>query len=158
MYQSFFALFLALFLTACSKAPTPNQSLEDLLIGVGASRKEAKELSQSAFATTVLLKKEYGSNLPPRWHNTFVNLGLKSRGLCWHYAHDLHASLHPLVRNLEAIVVVAHLDSWWSEHSAVVLTCKGCNIESGIVLDAWRDNDKLIYLPVLKDSYPWRRR
>jgi hypothetical protein len=158
MYQGFFALFLAIFLAACTKTPTPNQNLEDLLVGVGASTSEAKKLSHVAHKTTLLLKSQYGSTLPPRWHNTLVNLGLKSRGLCWHYAHDLHANLAPLTKQLEAIIVVAHLDSYWQEHSAVVLTCKGCEIGKGIVLDAWRDSNGLFYLPVTKDSYPWRIR
>jgi len=158
MYQSFLALFLALFLAACSKAPAPNQSLEDLLIGIGASQNEAKKLSQNAHIKTALLKAKYGSSLPPRWHNTLVNLGLKSRGLCWHYAHDLHADLAPLVEKLEAIIAVAHLDSYWQEHSAVILTCKDCEIEKGVVLDAWRNSDGLFYAPVADDTYPWRRR
>jgi len=158
MHQSFLALFLAIFLAACSKTPVPNQSLEDLLVGVGASQIEAKNLSQAAHSKTALLKAQYGSTLPPRWHNTLVNLGLKSRGLCWHYAHDLHASLAPLTDNLQAVIVVAHLDSWWSEHSAVVLTCKDCQIEKGVVLDAWRDSNGLFYSPVSNDSYPWRKR
>ena len=158
MHQSFFILILAIFLAACSKTPTPNQSLEDLLAGVGASQDEARALSKAAFEKTALLKVQYGSSLPPRLHNTLVNLGVKSRGLCWHYAHDLHASLTPLTQELQAIIVVAHLDSWWQEHSAVVLTCKDCSIENGIVLDAWRDKEGLIYMPVHKDSYPWRIR
>lgn len=160
MNQGFFILFLAiLFFSGCAvKQPQPKETLKKLLVSLGTTEGEAQTLEIEAYRKTSSLKSNYGSNLPPVLHNTFVNLGIKQRGLCWHYAHDLYDHLAPLTKNLDAIIVVAHLGSWAKEHSALVLTCHGCSIDKGVVLDAWRNNKKLIYLRVKEDRYPWRPR
>ncbi|NLC28294.1 MAG: hypothetical protein GX780_05920 [Campylobacteraceae bacterium] len=160
MRQVFAVIFLALlFFSGCSlKTPNTNQTLGELLQSIGTPKEEALLLDKKAHDYALTLKDNYGSKLPPVWHNTFVNLGFKSRGLCWHYAHDLYEYIAPLTKSLDAVIVVAHLGSWMKEHSALVLTCLGCSIEEGVVLDAWRDRKKLIYLPVKEDIYPWRPR
>jgi hypothetical protein len=159
VHQGLLLCFAALFLFAgCAKAPEPAHPLEVLLTRLNAPPKEARLVSQVAHARTALLKTRYGVESSPRWHNALVNLGVKSRGLCWHYAHDLYTHLAPIAPSLDTIVVVAHLGSWWKEHSAVVLTCKGCSVQQGVVLDAWRDTKHLVYIRASEDSYPWRRR
>jgi hypothetical protein len=156
--QGIVLFIVALLFLGCAKIQKPSKTLEELLVELGASKQEASLISQNAYMQTKILKTKYGVNLHPILHNTLVNLGLKSRGLCWHYAHDLYDALAPLVVNLDAVIVVANLGSWLREHSALVLTCKGCEIDKGVVLDAWRDKDSLIYIPVKQDVYSWRRR
>lgn len=160
MYQGLLLAFAALFLfSGCArKVPESAQPLDVLLARLNAPQEEARLIAQAAHGRTALLKARYGATSSPRWHNALVNLGVKSRGLCWHYAHDLYTHLAPLAPSLDTVVVVAHLGSWWKEHSAVVLTCKGCSIQQGVVLDAWRDANRLVYIRTSEDSYPWRRR
>ncbi|MBE0496520.1 MAG: hypothetical protein IBX45_08940 [Campylobacterales bacterium] len=163
MYQSLLGIFLALFfLSGCHHAPVPpDVSLEAQLRAVpNTNADEAARLAHEAHTYAQVLKARYGATSVPRLHNLWVNLGVKDRGLCWHYAHDLFWHVRSLeLKSYESIIVVANLGSYWTEHSAVVVTCKGCGIIQGVVLDAWRSPEGLFYTPVTKDpSYTWERR
>jgi len=156
--QRLLLLFLALLFTSCSlKEPKVTVSLSSYLENLGAPKNEALLIQKEAIEQTLKLKKSYGSSFNPRFHNLLVNLNLSKRGLCWHYAHDLYGHLSSFVNELDMIIVVANKDSLL-EHSAVVLTCKGCDIEEGMVLDAWRDKKKLFYILTKEDSYKWSKR
>ena len=163
VYQSLLGIFLALFLlSGCHHAPSlPEASLEKTLQAIPRVKEdEAARLAHEAHTYTHALKARYGATASPRLHNLWVNLGFKERGLCWHYAHDLFAHVRSLaLESVESVIVVANLGSYWEEHSAVVVTCKGCDITQGVVLDAWRNPEGIFYAPVSGDSkYTWERR
>jgi hypothetical protein len=163
VYQSFLIAFLALFLlSGCHPAPSlPKASLEEKLRSIPrVNTEEAARLAQEAHTYAQVLKTRYGATSAPRLHNLWVNLGFKERGLCWHYAHDLFAHVRSLeLGSIESVIVVANLGSYWEEHSAVVVTCKGCDISQGVVLDAWRSPEGLFYARTSSDpAYTWKKR
>lgn len=92
---------------------------------------------------------------PALFHNFMVNLGVRKRGLCYHWAEDLVARLQTLK--------LATLDLHWGiaragtlrEHNSVVVTAKGQPFRQGVVLDAWRHAGRLHWADVAADRYPW---
>jgi hypothetical protein len=93
---------------------------------------------------------------PPLFHNFLVNIGLKERGLCYHWAEDL-------LTRLEALRL-ATLEFRWGnaragtlrEHNTVVVTAQDQPFDQGIVLDAWRHSGRLHWTHVNADRYPWK--
>jgi len=96
---------------------------------------------------------------PPLLHNVLVNVGLRERGLCWHWTEDLLARLGDLPLDAYDLHwATAHRGEMFREHNSVVVTAKGGAFESGIVLDPWRDSGRLYFGPVQGDRYPWEPR
>ena len=54
---------------------------------------EAARAAEIAFSYTRELAIQYQITDPPLIHNTKVNMGLKPRGLCWHWAEDMERRL-----------------------------------------------------------------
>ncbi len=130
------------------------QDLEALAPAV--SEEEARQAAACAHSASRQLAEEYGVIRPPLFHNFLVNVGLKKRGLCYHWAEDLMARLQALR--------LTTLDWHWGiarsgtsrEHNCVVATAKGQPFEEGLVLDAWRHSGRLCWAPVRADRYPWK--
>ena len=137
--------------------PAAARRLQEQLLALGptVSEAEAWRAAVCAFETSEELAREYRMVRPPHCHNLLVNLGLKKRGLCYHWAEDLLARLQVL--NLET------LEWHWGiaragtprEHNCVVVTAKGQPFADGLVLDAWRRAGRLYWAPVAADRYPW---
>lgn len=116
---------------------------------------EARQVARVALERSLKLAQTYRVVRPPLLHNALVNLGLKRRGLCHHWAADLFTEL----RSRE----FASLEIRWGiaragtlrEHNAIVITARGEAFEKGIVLDAWRRSGNVHWCEVAKDSYPW---
>ncbi len=118
---------------------------------------EADRAATCAYAAARELAREYRVVRPAILHNMLVNMGVRDRGLCYHWADDLEARLRALdLKSLELHRGVAGLGTY-REHSSVVLTAVGQPFEEGIVLDAWRRGGKLFWLGVKKDRYQWIR-
>jgi len=117
---------------------------------------EAHDFATTAVETSALLGKKYDVALRPWLHNASILVGLKSRGLCYQYADDLYDSLK-LVGNehLQMHFVAAN----WGrldEHHALTVTVKDAPWDSGLLLDAWRRNGNLYFVPLKSDSYAWQ--
>lgn len=153
-------LGLAVLLSGCASASRASREpweLADLLCGLSATvdRLEAEKAAGTAVARSLELSREYRVVRPAILHNVLVNVGLRQRGLCYHWADDLAASLHPLgLRTLEIHRGGARMNTR-REHNCVVLTPIGDPFEQGIVLDAWRYGGSLYWGPVRSDKYPW---
>jgi hypothetical protein len=67
-------------------------------------------------------------------------MGLKPRGLCWHWARDIEARLkQENFQTLELHRAVANSDNVFRlEHSTAVISRRGDTFAQGIVLDPWR--------------------
>ena len=117
---------------------------------------EAREMADIALNHSLDLADSYHVVRPAFLHNVFVNTGLRDRGLCYHWADDLQSRLLRLsMTTLELHRVVAHLNTT-HEHNALVVTAKGCNYQTGLVLDAWREGGRLVWKPVTQDKkFPW---
>jgi hypothetical protein len=117
---------------------------------------EPRLLARAAIAHSRSLAAEYRIARPPLLHNVLVNVGIKERGLCWHWTEDLLARLDELsLEHYELHWGTAYRGRLFREHNTVIVTAKGSPLETGIVLDPWRGSGQLYWTPVSDDSYPW---
>lgn len=122
---------------------------------------EAAAVAEIALLYPRVLAERWNVTDPPLIHNTKVNLGLRPRGLCYHWADDLEARLR--VEGFETIVIhraIANHDvSFRIEHSTVIVSGPGQSMEEGIVLDPWRYGGQLFWSETLEDEdYRWVER
>jgi len=155
-----------LLLAACGSygptevAPDEVARLEAGLLALGSDvdPEEAARAARIAFAYTAVLAKEYGITDTPLVHNMKVNMGLRPRGLCWHWAEDLENRL--LAENFQTLDVqraIANSESdWLIDHSTALLTPRGGALNDAMVLDPWRFGGRLFWGTVLEDTrYEW---
>lgn len=138
------------------------ESIRDLQIALlslssNVSPREAAEVSERAHSIARELAREYGAVRSPHLQNILVNVGLKERGLCYHWTEDL-------LRRLQELRL-ATLELHWGtaragtlrEHNCVVVTARGQPFAESIALDAWRHSRRLFWTRVRHDRYPWQR-
>ncbi len=94
-------------------------------------------------------------------HNMKVNAGLRPRGLCWHWAHDMEARL--MQEDFDTLALhqsIANADATFRiEHSSVVISARGDGMFDGLILDPWRFGGALYWGAPRDDSaYKWRPR
>lgn len=120
--------------------------------------REAYQLADTAIKTTYALAEKYGMSGPPEYHNIMVNMGLRSRGLCWHWASDLLTAFFALnLQTIDFMWAVAHEGSSLSEHNvAVIVPANAMVFAEGLIYDPWRTSGQP-YWVLLKDDvkYPW---
>lgn len=129
-----------------------------LALDVSVDPADAARAAELAQLYPLDLATAYGITTPPLVHNTMVNMGLRPRGLCWHWAEDMEARLaEEGFRTLTLHRAIAnHLDPIRIEHSTLVISARGQAMEDGIVLDAWRYGGDLFWSPVREDArYDW---
>lgn len=118
---------------------------------------EAQRIAEKAIVHAKFLAQHYRVYNSPRMHNTWVNIGLKERGLCYHFAHDLKAELVALqLQHFHVIDIAARHHSQMRAHYAIAVGLPGLTFGKHIVLDAWRDSGQLFWSRVEHDKrYPW---
>lgn len=155
-------------MSACSHVPPPDLAVdkneEEILAEAIYSLSnevlliEATNTSELLVKVTASLAVEYDMQSPALFHNMLVNTGVRNRGLCCHWAEDLHLKLRMLNTNsLKFDWVVSRLGSKLREHNAVVIYAAGTNWSEGIVYDPWRKAGKPHWITVADDKYPWTR-
>ena len=135
------------------------KQLEQVLVALSATvdKTEAMMVAETAVRESAVLAEEYQLVRPAVAHNLLVVLGLKDRGLCYHWTEDLMKRLQTLdLKSLQLHWGVAYRGSELREHNCVVVTAKGQSFFKGIVLDPWRNSGNLFWARVTKDSYPWK--
>lgn len=128
-------------------------------LGPKVDPEEAERAARIAFQHTRELALAYEITDPPLIHNTKVNLGLRPRGLCWHWAQDMAARLRQEgFQTLELHQAVANADNPFRlEHSTMILGARGDSLYEGMVLDPWRKGGVLHWVPTRADTkYAWR--
>jgi hypothetical protein len=113
---------------------------------------EAELLSVTAHTKARSLKREYRVVLNPEFTVFLVNIGMRKRGWCGHWAQDIGARLKEL--NLKTLVLhwgVAY-DHTSSENNCLVVTARNQPFQDGIILDGWRRAGRLFWCPVVKDD------
>ena len=129
-----------------------------LAMGPGIDPAEAARAARISYEHTRQLAIEYKIVDPPLVHNTKVNMGLKPRGLCKHWAEDMEArlaeeefqtlTLHRAIAN--------HNKSFRIEHSTVIVSRQGDDMFSGMVIDPWRQGGILTWVLTREDAdYEW---
>jgi len=160
---------VALVAVAGCGAPPPPPEASDvtrLAVGIGAlgpevDPEEARRAAQVAYSYSHQLAQDYQITDPPIIHNTKVNMGLKPRGLCWHWARDIEARLkQENFQTLELHRAVANSDNVFRlEHSTAVISRRGDTFAQGIVLDPWRKGGTLTWMRTTDDRwYNWEPR
>lgn len=135
------------------------KQLDQVLLTLSATvdKTEAMMVAEKAVRESAVLAEEYQLVRPAVAHNLLIALGIKDRGLCYHWTEDLMKRLQTLdLESLQFYWGVAHRGSELREHNCVVVTAKGQGFFKGIVLDPWRHSGNLFWARVTKDSYPWK--
>jgi hypothetical protein len=118
---------------------------------------EARQVAETAITYAKQLAEEYRLVRPAVLHNVLIRVGLKDRGLCYHWTEDLLKQLQSLdLRTYQLYWGVAHRGSELREHNSVVITARGQAFEKGLVLDPWRNSGDLYWALIKTDRYPWQ--
>jgi len=118
---------------------------------------EARQVAETAITYANQLAEEYQLVRPAVLHNVMIRVGLKDRGLCYHWTEDLLKQLQSLdLRSYQLHWGVAHRGSELREHNSVVITARRQAFEKGMVLDPWRNSGDLYWALIKTDRYPWK--
>lgn len=139
------------------------RGLEAALLALGpqVGSADAARAARMAYEVSADLAREYEITDPPLVHNTKVNLGIKERGLCYHWARDIQTRMtHARFATLQFDRLVANADNPFRlEHATAVVMARGADWRSGIVLDPWRTGGTLHWDEVRDDiKYDWKLR
>ena len=119
---------------------------------------EARQVAETAITYSGDLAADYELVRPAILHNVFVRMGLKDRGLCYHWTEDLIKRLRSLdLKTYQLHWGVAYRGSELREHNSVVITATGEAFEKGMVLDPWRNSGDLYWALIETDTYPWKK-
>ncbi len=126
-------------------------------LGPGTDPAEAGMVAETAVTYSSRLAEEYRVVPPARLHNLLIQVGIKERGLCYHWTEDLMKRLQALnLRTYQLHWGVAHKGNDLREHNSVVITANGQPFEAGLLLDPWRNSGDLYWAVVDADRYPWQ--
>jgi hypothetical protein len=134
------------------------QALESL--GGDVPKEETIRLANDIVARTDVLNRQFDRTNAPKVHNFLVKIGVKQKGLCYHYSDGLYLYLiHRYYPHYAFHLVGAHIGSYWREHNALAVTRKGHKPLEGIVIDAWRKTGDIFVSKVADDkAYHWVHR
>ena len=169
----FITILLVIFFSGCSvkhistsnlnktDKKIENKKIEDLTLAIvnlsqTVNKKEARQIASISYHYPLELANSYNLTYPPLFHNTLINMNIKKRGFCYHFAQDLIKELKKQTFKTIELKWATHKKSEYWEHNAVLLTAKGQSYKRGIILDAWRDSGKLYWNYLTKDTrYNW---
>jgi len=142
-------------LTARAQDEVSIRKLRDALIALSprtVDPLEAESLSITAHAASRQCAREYGVTGDPAFHNYLINVGIKKRGICADYTHDIGARL----REMRFKTLVLHWGTAWEkesdENNALIVTARNQSFYEGIVLDGWRRSGRLFWCAVKDDA------
>jgi hypothetical protein len=168
MLRHYFKSFIFPFLlvgcavTAPSVSQTKSEELSQLFTSLDKSipQSEAMQLSKDIFYKTQQLTEEFKLTSPPQFHNFLVTVGVREKGLCYHWSDALYVYLSQKHYNsFEFHLMGANIGEYFYEHNALVVVAKGGKIEEGIIIDPWRDSGELYFSKVENDTaYRWTHR
>lgn len=164
---SFKFFILTFFLVGCvSTSPQISQTKVDELsyliksLDSTITQDEATALSEDIIYKTEQLRKEFEMTSPPQFHNFLVTVGVKEKGLCYHWSDALFVYLSAKAYDsFEFHLMGANIGEYFFEHNALVVVAKGGKIEEGIIIDPWRDPRALYFSKIEDDpDYVWHHR
>ena len=117
---------------------------------------EARRFASAAVEISAQLGQKYNVKLHPWLHNASIHAGLRDRGFCYQYAEDLYQGLQEVSTEHLTLIYIEANKGKLNEHHALSLVLKGKAWDTGILLDAWRQNGNLYFAAVKTDSYPWK--
>ncbi len=111
--------------------------------------------SALAVDASAQLGAEYRVTTGPWTHNGLFHLGLRDRGLCYHFADDLGAVLRRALPDGLIVTAISANARTLREHNAIAVHPRNAPWTTGIVLDPWRGGGVLHWDFVANDEYPW---
>jgi hypothetical protein len=163
----FSILLISFFLIGCAvTAPSVSQDkieeLSHLLESLDSTipQDEAMNLSKDIFYKTQQLTEEFEMTFPPQFHNFLVTVGMREKGLCYHWSDALYAYLiQKKYTSFEFHLVGANIGEYFYEHNALAVVAKGGKVVEGIIIDPWRDSGELYFSKIKDDpNYVWKHR
>src|SRR6266487_1974971 len=151
---SFIFAFLLLVHAATARDERSIKDLSKALAGLArdVDPAEAELVSVTAHTTARKLAKDYRVVLNPEFTVFLVNVGMRKRGWCGHWAQDIGAHL----KELKPRTLVLHwgvaYDHTSSENNCLVVTARNQPFKDGIILDGWRRAGRLFWCRVIKDD------
>ncbi|HIX18978.1 MAG TPA: hypothetical protein H9862_00065 [Candidatus Akkermansia intestinigallinarum] len=112
-----------------------------------AARTEARRLADTAFRASAGISRLNGVCLSGWAGNILINTGLYSRGLCWHYQHDLFRELRRLKLSFYRLGCCVRDKGKYNEHNCVYIAAADTPWPRAVVLDAWAHNGRLSFEP-----------
>jgi hypothetical protein len=112
---------------------------------------EAELLSMTAHTTSRSLAREYRIVLNPEFQNFLINIGLRQRGYCAHFARDIGTRLKTLKLKTLVLRWGAAFAGTSGEDNCLVVTARNQPFQDGILLDGWRRAGRLFWSAVKKD-------
>lgn len=113
---------------------------------------EAALLSVTAHTTARRLAREYRVVGPAVFQDFLIHIGVRQRGYCFQWAHDIGKRL----KELRPKTLVLHWGATGAgtglEHNCVVVTARGQPFRDGFLIDGWRTAGRLCWWPVSKDG------
>ncbi len=102
------------------------------------------------------LRGVYQSIAVPIVHNMMIDIGIRDRGACKHWAEDLITFLRHEDRKYFDLMWGTANSGKLNEHNVAVLVPKGAPFDTGLIIDPWRTSGLPWWSPVpLDKKYPW---
>lgn len=118
---------------------------------------EATKIAILVFDEIVRLKKKYKSFFIPLVHNMLIDVGMKKRGACKHWAEDLLTFLRTIDRKYFFVTWGEAHPGKMGEHNVAVIFPDYAQFHDGILIDPWRTSGDPFWVRVKKDKkYPWQ--
>lgn len=154
-----YILFILFLFCGCStKEVLKVQDLNAMLEQI-TTQKQAYELSNDIFYFAKNLKQTYHLTDFSNLNNFLINLGINRSGLCWELAFEMLIYLKPKNYDIDYYIASANIGSYFHEHTVLVLTCKDCEFEKGVLIDVWRNGGEVYFQKVNQDEkYKWIQR
>ncbi|MCP4969456.1 MAG: hypothetical protein GY932_02535 [Arcobacter sp.] len=122
-------------------------------------KEEAKRFSYETINYSKTLAKNYKVTTPALIHNTLINLNIKQKGYCYHYANDLINYLKDKKFKSFYFKKVVSKRGEYFEHTALILTRDDISFHNSLVFDAWRNTGDLFWSKIKDDKkYKWEIR
>lgn len=117
---------------------------------------EAELASITVHTTARSLAKQYHIVLNPEFQCFLINIGLRKRGYCGHWARDIGERLKDLKLKTLVLHWGAYKPGTTGESNCVIITAQNQPFQDGIVIDGWRRAGRLYWAKVMKDDeYQW---
>ena len=119
-------------------------------LGAEVDPEEAARAARISYEHAYFLAIDYQITDPALVHNVKVNLGLRPRGLCKHWAEDMERRLKS--ENFETLTIHRAIGALVGvDHSTTIISKRGDDLHKGIVVDPWRDGGRLTWIHTADD-------
>jgi len=123
-----------------------------------ALNRESTELAIGLIKQAEVLRKKYKSFFIPIFHNMMMDVGIKKRGACKHWAEDILEYVRPIKREFFYAAWGEANMGTFMEHNVAVLIPEGRPFEDGLMFDPWRTSGNPFWVKLKDDKhYRWQR-